>query len=65
LVIAAVTALCIVRPALAADALNGKRLGELWCAACHVVTVNQQQASADAPPSRRLSNGQISVNRAS
>jgi mono/diheme cytochrome c family protein len=60
LVIVAVTALCatafgtftadIVRPALAADALNGKRLAELWCAACHVVTVNQQQANADAPP---------------
>jgi mono/diheme cytochrome c family protein len=56
----AVTALCatafgvftadIVRPALAADALNGKRLAELWCAACHVVTVNQRQANADAPP---------------
>jgi mono/diheme cytochrome c family protein len=59
-VIAAVTALCatafgifgadIVRPALAADAINGKRLAEQWCAACHVVTVNQRQADADAPP---------------
>jgi len=39
-----------VRPALAADAFNGKRLAELWCAACHVVTVNQRQANADAPP---------------
>jgi mono/diheme cytochrome c family protein len=58
--IVAVTALCaiafeilaanIVPPALAADALNGKRLAELWCAACHVVTVNQRQANADAPP---------------
>src|SRR6266481_2867714 len=55
-----ITALCatafgifatdIVRPALAADALNGKRLAELWCAACHVVTVNQREANADAPP---------------
>ena len=59
LVIAAVT-LCatafgifaagIVRPALAADASNGKRVAELWCAACHVVNVNQRQANADAPP---------------
>jgi mono/diheme cytochrome c family protein len=59
-VIAAVTTLCatalgifpaaIVPPALAADAFNGKRLAELWCAACHVVTVNQRQANADAPP---------------
>jgi len=36
--------------ALAADALNGMRLAEQWCAACHVVTTNQRQASADAPP---------------
>jgi mono/diheme cytochrome c family protein len=60
LVIAAVTALCttafgifpagIVRSALAADAFNGKRVAELWCAACHVVNVNQRQANADAPP---------------
>jgi mono/diheme cytochrome c family protein len=60
LVIVVVAALCatafgistvdIVRPALATDALNGKRLAELWCAACHVVTSNQRQANADAPP---------------
>jgi mono/diheme cytochrome c family protein len=59
-VIAAVTALCttafgnfaigIAPPALATDAFNGKRLAEQWCAACHVVTVNQRQANADAPP---------------
>jgi mono/diheme cytochrome c family protein len=56
-VIVAITTLCatafgvfIARPALAADALNGKRLAELWCAACHVVTANQRQANADAPP---------------
>jgi mono/diheme cytochrome c family protein len=65
LVIVAVTALWatafgvftanIVRPALAADALNGKRLAELWCAACHVVTVNQRQANADAPPFEEIS----------
>jgi mono/diheme cytochrome c family protein len=40
----------VVLPALAADASNGKRVAELWCAACHVVTVNQRQANADAPP---------------
>jgi len=40
----------VVRPAQAADASNGKRVAELWCAACHVVTVNQRQANADAPP---------------
>jgi mono/diheme cytochrome c family protein len=60
IVTAAATALCatafgifaadIVRPVLAADASNGKRLAERWCAACHVVTANQREANADAPP---------------
>ena len=36
--------------ALAADAFNGRRLAERWCAACHVVAVSQRQANADAPP---------------
>jgi|SRR5215467_4649913 len=40
----------IIGPALTADAINGKRLAERWCAACHVVTVNQREANADAPP---------------
>ena len=39
-----------IPPALAADASNGKRLAERWCAACHVVAVTQRQANADAPP---------------
>jgi mono/diheme cytochrome c family protein len=37
-------------PAFAADPFNGERLAERWCAACHVVTVGQRQANADAPP---------------
>src|SRR5438067_13786025 len=32
------------------DAANGERLARQWCAACHVVSTDQQQASADAPP---------------
>jgi mono/diheme cytochrome c family protein len=40
----------VVQPALAADASNGLRVAELWCAACHVVTFSQRQANADAPP---------------
>jgi mono/diheme cytochrome c family protein len=40
----------VVQPALAADASNGMRVAELWCAACHVVTFSQRQANADAPP---------------
>jgi mono/diheme cytochrome c family protein len=35
--------------ALAADASNGRRVAERWCAACHVVTGAQRQANADAP----------------
>jgi mono/diheme cytochrome c family protein len=40
----------VARPALAADAPNGERLAERWCAACHVVSLDQRQASSDAPP---------------
>jgi mono/diheme cytochrome c family protein len=39
-----------VRPALSADAFNGKRLADWWCAACHVVSATQREANADAPP---------------
>jgi mono/diheme cytochrome c family protein len=39
-----------IRSALGADASNGERLAELWCSSCHVVTINQRQANADAPP---------------
>jgi hypothetical protein len=58
--ITAVTVLCaaafktvaagVVRPALAADASNGTRVAELWCAARHVITVSQRQANVDAAP---------------
>jgi hypothetical protein len=34
----------------AADPMNGERLAQRWCAACHVVASNQRQAYADAPP---------------
>jgi mono/diheme cytochrome c family protein len=40
----------IVLPAWAADAFNGRRLAEQWCAACHVVSATQREANADAPP---------------
>jgi mono/diheme cytochrome c family protein len=36
--------------ALAADADNGKRLAERWCASCHVVAPDQKTANTDAPP---------------
>jgi mono/diheme cytochrome c family protein len=45
-----VLAAVIAQPALAADASNGERLAMRWCAACHVVTSDQRDANADAPP---------------
>jgi len=35
--------------ALAADAANGLKLSERWCASCHVVSPAQKTASADVP----------------
>jgi mono/diheme cytochrome c family protein len=49
-VVGATLAVDSVRPAFAADAFNGKRLAERWCAACHVVSATQREAYADAPP---------------
>ena len=46
----AIFAAVVARPSLAADASNGQQLAERWCAACHVVSRNQREASADAPP---------------
>jgi len=45
-----ILAAVVARPALAADPSNGERLAERWCSACHVVSVDQRQASSDAPP---------------
>jgi mono/diheme cytochrome c family protein len=36
--------------ARAADAANGKRLAERWCAACHVVSSAQRRGNTQAPP---------------
>jgi cytochrome c2 len=45
-----VLAAVITKPAVAADASNGERLATRWCAACHVVSNDQREANADAPP---------------
>ena len=37
-------------PVLAADAANGERLADQWCAACHIVKSGQTRGSADVPP---------------
>jgi mono/diheme cytochrome c family protein len=36
--------------ASAADAANGKKLAERWCASCHVVAASQQRGNTQAPP---------------
>jgi mono/diheme cytochrome c family protein len=37
-------------PGFAADAAQGLVLAKRWCAACHVVSADQKEANADAPP---------------
>lgn len=46
----ALAGIFIAPTALAADADNGARLAQRWCASCHVVASNQREANADAPP---------------
>jgi mono/diheme cytochrome c family protein len=46
----ALATIFIAPTALAADADNGERLAQRWCASCHVVAPNQREANADAPP---------------
>ncbi|HZQ14804.1 MAG TPA: cytochrome c [Pseudolabrys sp.] len=36
--------------AWAADAANGKKLAERWCAACHIVSPQQRNGTTQAPP---------------
>jgi mono/diheme cytochrome c family protein len=46
-----VAAAVAITPAYAADAYNGERLAQRWCAACHVVSATQRQTTTDqAPP---------------
>ncbi len=40
----------VARPANAADAQEGARLAERWCASCHAISTNQAQASTQVPP---------------
>ncbi len=44
----------ILSPARAADAPNGERLAQRWCAACHVVASTQREGNVDAPPFEEL-----------
>lgn len=44
------TILAAPSSAWAANAANGQRLAERWCASCHVVTSGQKHGSTQAPP---------------
>jgi mono/diheme cytochrome c family protein len=48
--LAAALVLGTMQPAVAADADNGERLAQRWCASCHVVTRDQRVATSEAPP---------------
>lgn len=37
-------------PAYAADASNGERLAQRWCASCHVISSSQKGPVTEAPP---------------
>jgi len=47
---AAVAMVLMPLPGRAADAAHGLALAQRWCAACHLVSSGQKQASADVPP---------------
>jgi len=56
-ILAVLVATFMLTPAaIAADADNGARLAQRWCAACHVVAPGQQQASADVPAFATIAN---------
>jgi mono/diheme cytochrome c family protein len=45
-----VTVLAAPTSAWAADAANGKRLAERWCASCHIVSPEQSRGTTQSPP---------------
>jgi len=44
------TAVLAASGALAADAGNGKRLAEMRCVTCHIVSPSERRGVTDAPP---------------
>jgi mono/diheme cytochrome c family protein len=45
---------CGAEPARAADADNGGRLAQRWCASCHAVSSQQRRTTGEAPPFSEL-----------
>ena len=54
--VALLWAVSYVEGARAADAINGRRLSERWCVACHVIGAEQQSAITEAPPFSAIAN---------
>ncbi len=48
--LAAAASIIATLPGYAADPHHGLLLAKQWCAACHVVSSDQREANADAPP---------------
>jgi mono/diheme cytochrome c family protein len=42
--------------AYSADAEHGRDLAKRWCASCHLVSSDQESASADVPPFATIAN---------
>jgi len=49
-VVLATAPMVAMAPAWAADAANGERIAQRWCAPCHVVAPGQKQTTGEAPP---------------
>jgi mono/diheme cytochrome c family protein len=45
-----VPAILVASTALAADADNGKRLAEMRCVTCHIISPSERRVVTDAPP---------------
>lgn len=50
-----------ILPGYAADIAHGRALAQRWCAACHVVSADQKEANADAPPFATIARSNISA----
>ena len=58
---AAAAMLLTILPGYAADAAHGRALAQRWCASCHVVSADQKEANADAPPFATIARSNISA----
>ena len=54
--LAVLFAVSIVEVASAADARKGETIAKRWCANCHIVSVDQQRGTTQAPPFSAVAN---------